>query len=298
MSAESIVSMNVGGTIFQTSPSTMVKYPDSKLARMYKEGQKIKNMNFFLDEDPEYFRIVLNFLRKGKVIQFEEETLYVGVCDLMKNLELDELVKLLEREFGFSQVVLEIGQKLSRQELLATKELREQEIHDRDYNPNHRANHQNYQEPDASSDSKYKEITITRSFLTRVPESHLAKFFSGKQGFLNPLTAWISKKNPNRYSINRPADVTEHLLKFMKMAAGKWTPIHNYDYNNQPDYVQHQRGWARGYFENFLEELEFYGIKEFDHYKKQDKRCEHSQNDFIAWNENYNVEGGDDFWQR
>merc|ERR1739848_455832 len=82
MSAESIVSLNVGGTIFQTRPSTMLKYPDSKLARMYNEGQKIKNLNFFIDEDPEYFRIVLNFLRKGKIIKFEDENLFDGVCDL------------------------------------------------------------------------------------------------------------------------------------------------------------------------------------------------------------------------
>ena len=69
-SSESIVSLNVGGTIFQTSPLTMLKYPGSKMQKMFKEGQRNKNLTFFLDEDPEYFRIVLNFLRKGKPRQF------------------------------------------------------------------------------------------------------------------------------------------------------------------------------------------------------------------------------------
>ena len=185
MSAESIVSLNVGGTIFQTSPSTMLKYPDSKLARMYNEGQKIKNLNFFLDEDPEYFRIVLNFLRKGKVIPYDQESLFLGVRDLTKNLELNELVKLLESEFGFPVVVLEIG---------SNKGCHCHDCYD------HKS-----------------EITIARKFLTRVPESHLAKFFFGEQG-QNPLLNLIFKKGPNCYSIS-DSDLTEHVLKFMKMPA-------------------------------------------------------------------------------
>ena len=92
-SSESIVSLNVGGTIFQTSPSTMLKYPGSKLEKIFNEGQKIKNLTFFLDEDPEYFRIVLNFLRKGKLYNFDEENLFDGVLDLAKNFELAELIK-------------------------------------------------------------------------------------------------------------------------------------------------------------------------------------------------------------
>ena len=146
-SAESIVSLNVGGTIFQTSPSTMLKYPNSKLARMYNEGQKIKNLNFFLDEDAEYFRIILNFLRKEKFVKFEEENLFNGVRDLAKNLELIELGKELEKRDTFSKVVLEIGSNIGAH------------CHDcNDY-------------------SDYHLMIIARKYLTRVPESYLAKFF-------------------------------------------------------------------------------------------------------------------------
>jgi hypothetical protein len=188
MSAESIVSLNVGGTIFQTSPSTMLKYPNSKLARMYNEGQKIKNLNFFLDEDAEYFRIILNFLRKEKIVKFEEENLFDGVRDLAKNLELTELVKELEKRDIFSKVVLEIGSNMHH-------------CHDcNDYRD-------------------YHLITIARKYLTRVPESHLAKFFFGEQGSQNPLSNWIFKKGPNRYLIGRQSDLTDHFLKFMEMRA-------------------------------------------------------------------------------
>ena len=217
----------------------MMKYPDSKLARMYNEGQKIKNLNFFLDEDPEYFRIVLNFLRKGKVIPYDQESLFLGVRDLTKNLELNELVKLLEREFGFSTVVLEIGL--------------------------------NFHCHDCSTSFDYKEVTIARKFLTRVPESHLAKFFFGEQG-QNPLFNWIFKKGPNRYSIsNRRTLFTEHILKFMEMPVNSWFNTTGY-YRNQPAF----------YFNDFSKELELYGIKEFDHYQK-------GSLDYITWNENYNV---------
>ena len=145
MTAEIIVPLNVDGTVLQTSSLTMLKYPNSKLARFYneQEGQSQKN---FLDADAEYFWIVLNFLRNGEVFPFDEEKIF-GVRNLAKNLEFAELVKFLERQDGFSTVVLDIGRE--------------------------------------------KEIKMTRNFLTRVPESHLAKIFSGEQGSENPLSDYI-----------------------------------------------------------------------------------------------------------
>ena len=79
----SIVSLNVGGTTFQTSPETMVKFPNSKLATMSKPGKV-----FFLDHNPKYFEVVLDFLRYGKVMTFEDENFFDGVHDLAKDLEL------------------------------------------------------------------------------------------------------------------------------------------------------------------------------------------------------------------
>ena len=112
-SSESIVSLNVGGTIFQTSPLTMLKYPGSKMQKMFKEGQRNKNVTFFLDEDPEYFLIVLNFLRKEQLFNFDEENLFDGVLDLAKNFELTELVKVLENDWKEKVVVLESRERSS-----------------------------------------------------------------------------------------------------------------------------------------------------------------------------------------
>ena len=147
-SSESIVSLNVGGTVFQTSPSTMLKYPGSKLEKMFNEGQMIKNQTFFLDEDPEYFRIVLNFLRKGELFTFDEENLFDGVFDLAKKFELAELVKVLENDWKEKVVVSKVGEK---------------------------------------------EEGILRKFLTRDPESYMAKFFNEEKESQNPLSECISK---------------------------------------------------------------------------------------------------------
>ena len=241
----SIVSLNVGGTIFQTSPSTMLKYPNSKLARMYNEGQKIKNLNFFLDEDAEYFRIILNFLRKEKIVKFEEENLFDGVRDLAKNLELTELVKELEKRDIFSKVVLEIGSNIG--------------AHCHDCN--------DYRD--------YHVITIARKFLTRVPESHLAKFFFGEQGSQNPLSDWIFKKGPNRYFIGRRSDLTDHVLRFMEMRAN--LEFNTYGIVNSSQ----QMAFSSTDFEK---ELEFYGINEFYHYDKSP-----FGRYLISWTENYDV---------
>ena len=179
----------------------------------------------------------LIYLRYGKIMKFEDpENLFVGVRDVAKNLELTELVKLLEREFGFSTVILEIG------------------------------SNQGCHCHDCSTSFDYKEVTIARKFLTRVPESHLAKFFFGEQG-QNPLFNWIFKKGPNHYSIrNRQARLTENILKFMEMPAN--TPFSHQNFSI-----------------DFVKELEICGIQEFDHFKKLPSYFINK----ISWNENYNV---------
>ena len=61
-----IISFNVGGTAFATSRQTLMKYPDSMLARMCNTDvpvAKDSNGAYFIDRDPEMFRLILNYLR-------------------------------------------------------------------------------------------------------------------------------------------------------------------------------------------------------------------------------------------
>ena len=55
------VKLDVGGTVFKTSLETIKWYPDSKLAKM--SNNNSKGQSLFLDLDPDYFRVVLNWLR-------------------------------------------------------------------------------------------------------------------------------------------------------------------------------------------------------------------------------------------
>jgi len=73
MSLDDIISLDVGGTKFDTTRSTLLKDKDSMLAKMFDPESKMKPGNYrngayFLDRDPEWFRPLLNFLRSGVLI--------------------------------------------------------------------------------------------------------------------------------------------------------------------------------------------------------------------------------------
>lgn len=98
MSGE-VITINVGGTLFVTSVATLTQYPNSMLAAMFdpkserpparKDGQG----NFFIDGEPEPFKVILHFLRRGKLSgdlggctleKLEWEADYFGLEELLK----------------------------------------------------------------------------------------------------------------------------------------------------------------------------------------------------------------------
>merc|ERR1712018_96333 len=77
-----IIKLSVGGREFKTTRGTLVADQDSMLARMFENAEdsafrpaaaKDENGAFFIDRDPKYFNVVLNFLRTGEVE--EDETI-------------------------------------------------------------------------------------------------------------------------------------------------------------------------------------------------------------------------------
>lgn len=63
---QEVVELNVGGTIFQTFRSTLVKFPDSMIAAMFSGRHPLardKEGRPFLDRNPELFVYVLEYLR-------------------------------------------------------------------------------------------------------------------------------------------------------------------------------------------------------------------------------------------
>ena len=62
------VSLNVGGTHYTTSMSTLMKYPDSMFGRMLNssiDSKKDEKEAYFIDPDGPLFHHVLNFMQNG-----------------------------------------------------------------------------------------------------------------------------------------------------------------------------------------------------------------------------------------
>lgn len=66
LAAEATVDLNVGGTVFETSRSTLVQQTGSFLEAMLSGRHQIsrdRSSRIFINRDPEHFRTILNFLR-------------------------------------------------------------------------------------------------------------------------------------------------------------------------------------------------------------------------------------------
>ena len=68
-----VIDLNVGGTHYSTSRSTLTKYPDSMLGVMFSGRHDIGAMkcsdgSFFIDRDGPRFGIILDYLRDGETV--------------------------------------------------------------------------------------------------------------------------------------------------------------------------------------------------------------------------------------
>lgn len=65
-----ILTLNVGGSLYTTTLSTLTRYPDSMLGAMFSgkhPNSTDENGHIFIDRDGALFRIILNFLRSSKL---------------------------------------------------------------------------------------------------------------------------------------------------------------------------------------------------------------------------------------
>ena len=91
-----LISVNVGGSVFTTSKTTLTADPESMLAKMCLTDlphERDSSGNIFLDRNPKAFEIILEFLRTGKIF-------HQGVDCTLEQLEVEAdfygLVGLLE----------------------------------------------------------------------------------------------------------------------------------------------------------------------------------------------------------
>ena len=90
-----IISINVGGTIFTTSTTSLTQDPESMLAKMCNTDlphERDASGNIFLDRNPKTFSVIIEFLRTGKLFhegvdctleQLEVEADYFGLVGLV-----------------------------------------------------------------------------------------------------------------------------------------------------------------------------------------------------------------------
>merc|ERR1712242_399157 len=84
------VKLNVGGTRFMTTKTTLCKDPKSFLYRLCQEetdlgSEKDETGAFMIDRDPAYFVPVLNYLRHGKLVLEKAE--FYNITALIKLLK-------------------------------------------------------------------------------------------------------------------------------------------------------------------------------------------------------------------
>ena len=99
MSGNEMIKLNVGGIVYQTTRSTLCKYPDSMLGAMFNGCHTMvldENECCFIDRDGELFRYILNFLRSSRLSlpsnfqdtdQLTEEADFYQISPLIETLE-------------------------------------------------------------------------------------------------------------------------------------------------------------------------------------------------------------------
>ena len=98
-----MIDLNVGGTRYTTSCSTLTKYPESMLGVMFSgrhdiEAMKCSDGSFFIDRDGTHFRHILNYLRDGEEVvdSFPRSVeVLLGFLREAKYYQLDGLVTVI-----------------------------------------------------------------------------------------------------------------------------------------------------------------------------------------------------------
>jgi hypothetical protein len=191
MTSQSVIKLDVGGQIFQTTISTLSKYPGSMLSAMFSHTDaamlpmpKTEVGHFFLDVNPKFFEIVLEWLRLGEIIT-DDPGLLKGTLALANYFGLDKLLEELEvlpkknkgkyPEMLRSEILHLIFEDLSTLEFVLKGNGRD-------------------------GINKYNgDLIVRKTKITRVPESFIARYFNGEEIYF-PIAHDVKSGTPPRLS--------------------------------------------------------------------------------------------------
>lgn len=94
------VKLNVGGTVFYTTRTTLAKDPNSFLYRLVKDNSELNSHQdesgaYLIDRDPTYFSPILNYLRHGKLV-INQGIAEEGVLEEAEFYNVSELIKMIK----------------------------------------------------------------------------------------------------------------------------------------------------------------------------------------------------------
>ena len=94
------VHLNVGGMIFITTRSTLVKDPETFFFPMCQENWDLSSTKdetgaYLIDRDPQYFGTILNYLRHGKLV-LDKDVSEEGVLEEAEFFNIKPLIELLK----------------------------------------------------------------------------------------------------------------------------------------------------------------------------------------------------------
>ena len=101
------ITLNIGGMKFDTTLTTLLKYDDSIFAHMFSGKYLIKpskkDKSFFIDRDGTHFRLILNYLRTGKlIIEYDNELLKKELLNEALFYQINPLITMLKPKCGYN----------------------------------------------------------------------------------------------------------------------------------------------------------------------------------------------------
>ena len=97
-----IITLNIGGKMFETSTVTLRHDPSCILAILTNRRYEYDgHRNIFIDQDPTYFHLVLNYLRNDGIFDLQSLPRELGVLQKFKRMAtkicLDGLIGIVDR---------------------------------------------------------------------------------------------------------------------------------------------------------------------------------------------------------